>query len=120
MPPRRRPDPRLRTAVDLALAGGTPRNRLAERLGLSSRHLARLFRAGTGMGPGTLGRLARFQRVLRELERPGPVRWAALAARHGYFDQAHLCREFRRFGGTTPRRYLAAARELTRHFVADC
>ena len=69
------------------------------------------------MGPALLGRLARFQRVLGALERPGPVRWAALAARHGYADQAHLCRDFARFGAISPSRYLAALRDLTRHFV---
>ena len=115
----RRPDARLRWAVGTtyAASGGMPVRRVAELAGVSPRHLGRLFRLGTGMGPALLGRLARFQRVLGELERPGRVRWAALAARHGYYDQAHLCREFRRFGGLSPVRYLAAVRDLTRHFV---
>lgn len=115
----RRPDPRLHAAVRLTLAGprGTPVPRLAALAGVSERHLGRLFRGGTGMGPGLLGRLARFQRVLAELERPGPVHWAALAHRHGYADQAHLCRDFRRFGGISPARYLAAARDVARHFI---
>ena len=101
----------------LAAAGGKRVAALAGEVGVSPRQLGRLFRGATGMGPAALGRIARFQRVLRELERPGRVRWAALAARHGYADQPHLCREFRRFGGMAPGRYLAATRELTRHFV---
>jgi len=115
----RRPDRRLQAAVRLTLegGGGLRMPRLAELTGMSVRHLARLFRAGTGMGPRLLGRLTRFQRVLAELERPGPVQWTALAHRHGYYDQAHLCRDFRRFGGISPGRYLAATRDLTRHFV---
>ncbi len=110
-------DRRLRAAVQLTLGGGLRVSRVAELAGVSPRHLGRLFREGAGMGPRLLGRLGRFQRVLRELEGPGPVRWAALAHRHGYYDQAHLCRDFRRFAGQAPGAYLAAAREVTRHFV---
>jgi AraC-like DNA-binding protein len=111
-------DRRLQAAVDLTVDGGVRRvPRLAELAGVSERQLGRLFQAGTGMGPRLLGRLARFQRVLAELERPVPVRWSPLAHRHGYSDQAHLCREFGRFAGTSPGRYLAATRELTRHFI---
>ena len=40
-----------------------------------------------------------------------------VAQRHGYYDQAHLARDFRRFGGISPARYLSGVRELTRHFV---
>lgn len=115
----RRADPRIRAAVELTY-GGRGRltvRRVAELTGMSQRQLARLFRRGTGMGPRLLRGVVRFQQVLGEIERPGPVRWAALAARHGYYDQAHLCRDFRRFGGLSPARYLAAVREVTRHFV---
>ncbi len=115
----RRPDPRLHAALRVTLASRArpPVPRLADLAGVSERHLGRLFRSGTGMGPRLLGRLGRFQRVLAELERPGPVRWAALAHHHGYADQAHLCRDFRRFGGISPARYLAAARDMARHFI---
>lgn len=91
---------------------------IAAKVGLSPRQLSRICRERVGMGPKLLGRLARFQRVLRELEQGQRVRWARLADRHGYFDQAHLARDFRRFAGIRPGVYLAAARELTRNFVA--
>jgi AraC-like DNA-binding protein len=115
----RRPDPRLQSAVDLTYGARTriPVSRLAELTGLSQRQLTRLFRLGTGMAPALLGRVVRFHRVLGAIERPVPVRWAATAAQHGYADQAHLCRDFARFGGISPARYLAAAREVTRHFL---
>lgn len=115
----RRPDGRLRAAVALTYRarGRMPVSRVAELTGVSPRHLTRLFRLGTGVGPALLGRVVRFQQVLGDLERPGSVRWSAMAARHGYYDQAHLCRDFRRFGGLSPVRYLAVARDVTRHFV---
>lgn len=115
----RRSDRRLDAVVGLTYAarGRLTVRRMAELAGVSQRHLTRVYRRGTGLGPRTLGRVVRFQHVLGELERAGPVRWAALAARHGYCDQAHLCRDFLRFGGLSPSRYLAARREVTRHFV---
>jgi AraC-like DNA-binding protein len=114
-----RREPRLEAAIELVLrsrdAARTPR--IADLVGLSPRHLARLCRERVGVGPKLLGRLTRFQRVLRALERGNQPRWAALAQRHGYFDQAHLGRDFRAFAGVSPGRYLAAAREVTRHFI---
>ncbi len=113
-------DLRLEAAVGLALSSPGPVRvgGIANRVGLSRRHLSRICHERVGVGPKTLGRLGRFQRLLRELEEGRSPRWAAIAARHGYFDQAHLARDFRRFAGLTPGRYLAAAKELTRHFVA--
>ena len=111
-------DSRLQQAVDLTVGGHVRRvARLAEHAGVSQRHLGRLFRSGTGLAPRMMVRLARFQRVLGELEGPARVRWTSIAHRHGYCDQAHLCRDFGRFAGISPGRYLAATRELTRHFV---
>jgi AraC-like DNA-binding protein len=112
-------EPRLAAAVRLALRAGGPVRvgGIAELVGLSRRHLTRLHRERVGFGPKLLGRLSRFQRVLRELEDGRLPRWGALAQRHGYFDQAHLIRDFRQFAGISPGRYLSAAREVTRHFV---
>jgi AraC-like DNA-binding protein len=34
--------------------------------------------------------------------------WARLAAEHGYCDQSHLVRDFRKFAGLSPTAYVAA------------
>jgi AraC-like DNA-binding protein len=41
-----------------------------------------------------------------------PVNWADLAADCGYFDQAHLIRDFRAFAGITPRAYSRALTDV--------
>lgn len=84
--------------------------------GLGTRQIERAFRDTVGFGPKTLCRLARFQRVVREIE---PVRrpsWARLAAQHGYADQSHLAREFHEFAGTTLTNYVNELHPMSDRF----
>jgi AraC-like DNA-binding protein len=113
-------DRRIGAAVDLALADSRMRPAaIAAAVGISYRQLSRLFRARLGFGPKPLVRLGRFQRALRGLEDPEHRSVAAVAVRAGYFDQAHLARDFRLFAGIAPGRYLRQARDLARNFIAD-
>ena len=78
---------------------------LAGEVGWSARHLTEKFRAEVGLRPKEAARVARFDRARRRL-RPG-TRLADLAAQTGYFDQAHLAREFHALAGCPPSRWLA-------------
>lgn len=84
------------------LAAGPPSvRRAAALLGVSPRTLQRLVAAQTGRSPSFWLRLARARRAGRALlqgEALSQVAWA-----HGYSDQAHMTREFRRWFGLTPR-----------------
>ncbi len=79
---------------------------LHERLGISHKHLTRLFHRHVGLTPKVYQRICRFRDLFDRLavER-GPLNWAGLALECGYTDQAHLCTEFRAFTGLTPTRY---------------
>jgi AraC-like DNA-binding protein len=74
---------------------------LAVDLGLSRRQLERRFLHEVGLGPKLLCRILRFQQVFRAVER-ATGDWASLAVECGYYDQAHLIRDFRQFAGKTP------------------
>lgn len=76
-------------------------------LGLSRQHFARIFAETTGLTPKRFARMRRFQSALALTQGSGAVKWADVAADAGYFDQAHLIREFRAIAGITPGRYLA-------------
>jgi transcriptional regulator GlxA family with amidase domain len=75
---------------------------LAGYLGWSHRHLTERFRREVGAPPKRYARLQRFRGALRLLSREPAPPLAAVAAASGYYDQAHLNREFRVLAGRTP------------------
>lgn len=87
-----------------ALSRGAAVAWVTERTGLSASTLQRRFRAAVGLSPKQFGRIRRLQRVLLSATGDG-ADWAEVAARHGYFDQAHLIHDFRALTGLTPGRY---------------
>ncbi|AEF41140.1 helix-turn-helix domain-containing protein [Hoyosella subflava] len=94
-----------------ATGGAATAGQVADVVNLSSRRLTDLFRNETGISPKDAGRLIRFDRAITLVGaslRGGhtPV-FADVAAECGFYDHAHLVREFRRFTGTTPTRWLA-------------
>jgi len=84
---------------------------LAAETGWSARHLGEQFRAETGLSPKAGARVVRFDRARRRLLRQqaerGRVVLAELATECGYYDQAHLAREFRDLAGCPPSALLA-------------
>ena len=79
---------------------------LAAELGWSPKHLVSRFRDQIGLPPSSVARILRFHRVVRLLEGADSVRWAELAYRAGYYDQAHFNHDFRDLAGTTPGDFL--------------
>jgi AraC-like DNA-binding protein len=72
---------------------------IATGLGVSHGHLDRLFIEQVGLSPRTLARILRM-RLLEEIDVYGSVGWADKAAELGWFDQAHLIRDFKRHTGS--------------------
>lgn len=102
----------------LVASGGTATVRaLAAETGYSRQHLTRRFTAEYGQTPKQVARLVRFARSHRMLRTLGqrrhrqptaPVPLAEVAARCGYYDQAHLAREWNSLAGCPPSAWLAA------------
>ncbi|PZS20775.1 MAG: AraC family transcriptional regulator [Pseudonocardiales bacterium] len=94
----------------LGSGGRLPVRALASAVGYSERHLTNQFRTELGLRPKAAARVIRFDRARRDLQRDpssGPVLIAEVAARHGYYDQSHLVRDFVDFAGCAPSRWLA-------------
>lgn len=95
------PSPEVTRAWNLLRAGASVAA-TAEDVGWSRRHLAARFRHQVGLPPKPAAQVFRFERAVRLLSAPGGPGLAETAVTCGYFDQAHLNREFRRLAGCTP------------------
>lgn len=114
---RRREDASVRPEVAYAWhllersRGLMPITAVAHTAGVTTRHLTTLFRQEVGHSPKTVAMLMRFQhatgRLAESARRNGRVDLARVATTTGYSDQAHMTREFVRFAGVPPRRWLA-------------
>jgi AraC-like DNA-binding protein len=137
------PDPAMAQAAVLLRDPAARAEAVAAEVGLSERQFRRRSQAAAGYGPKTLQRVLRFHRFVRLLDAapgppppappapyappapgraaspaspasPAPPDLAALAARVGYADQAHLTRECSALSGLTPAR-LAQVRGARQH-----
>lgn len=82
-------------------SGRAPIAELADEIGWSHRRLIARYREQVGVGPKTVARVMRFDRAVQALRSLGaPL--AEVAFDSGYFDQAHMNREFQALAGTTP------------------
>jgi AraC-like DNA-binding protein len=81
---------------------------LAREVGWSRRHFSERFAAEYGLTPKEAARVMRFERSKLLLQRPGRPTLAAVATMSGYYDQAHMARDWNRFLGCPPSAWLAA------------
>ncbi|MBU8900096.1 helix-turn-helix domain-containing protein [Corallococcus sp. M34] len=109
--PSMQPDAALSHAVERIRAsrGRVTVESLEATLGVGARQLERRFQTAVGLAPKVLCRIARMQHAVEWLKRTPTLPGAQLALAAGYFDQAHLVREFKALVGASPGAY---AREL--------
>lgn len=95
-----------RVVADIRAHGGNVRiDALLKRHAMTARTLERRFAKEVGITPKELIDVTRFRHALGELERDGGRRsLMEIAWDCGYYDNAHLTREFRRFMGEAPSR----------------
>lgn len=116
------PDPGPRPEVVAAwqwmtrLGGQGRMSDLARHVALSPRQLAKAFHAEVGLPPKMINRLIRFDAVSRRLRHHTAAaqnhQLHTLAQDAGYFDQAHLARDFRDFLGCSPSQWIAEEGEF--------
>jgi AraC-like DNA-binding protein len=97
-------DPAVAHAIARLLEPASSIAELARDTGWSRQYLARACRRRVGVSPKQLARVARMQRTTIAIQRArGTSTLAAAAAANGYFDQAHMAKDFRELAGVTPR-----------------
>lgn len=93
----------------LRTGGAAPVSVIAESIGWSRQHLTRRFSNEFGLGPKLAARVIRFTKARRMLQSaPSFVTLAQVAGACGYYDQAHLDRDFAELAGCSPSEWMAA------------
>lgn len=103
-------EPALARAWHLVTESGgrAPVQELARTVGWTRQHLTRRFAGEFGPSPKLAARVVRFDRARRMLQAMPPhVSIAQVAASCGFYDQAHLTRDFVELAGHPPGRLLA-------------
>jgi AraC-like DNA-binding protein len=97
------PDRVQRAIAAIAAAHGSADvDAVARAAGLGSRQFRRRCLEATGLSPKHLCRVLRFRRAAELAARAPGLKWSLIALDAGYFDQAHLIRDFREFTGRSP------------------
>lgn len=90
-------------------AGAIPISRIAAEVGWSQGYLTRRFTQQIGLTPKAYARVLRFRHAVALLDRVD-TSLTEISTACGFYDQAHLNREFRAIAGTTPGQMVAARR----------
>ena len=98
----------------LSSGGQISPDELARRVGLTARQLERRFQVSVGVSPKLLCRIVRFRAIFDCVQ--SSTTWSNIALDCGFFDQAHLIRDFKQFAGQSPTAFLKAQSEFARCF----
>ncbi|HEX7155154.1 MAG TPA: AraC family transcriptional regulator [Thermoanaerobaculia bacterium] len=93
--------PSVATALH-AFREATTVKEVVREVGLSHRRFAQLFTSAVGLTPKLFQRVTRFQHARGLARASAAPDWPAIALACGYFDQAHLHRDFLAFSGFAP------------------
>ena len=99
-----RPDIQIIRAVDLishakghlSLAG------LASDVCLCQRHFERKFKSVVGVSPKMFAKINKFKHTIRRLQNQPHKDLLTIAVECGYYDHAHLIKDFKTFSGDAP------------------
>ncbi|HEU4945690.1 MAG TPA: helix-turn-helix domain-containing protein, partial [Kribbella sp.] len=92
--------------IDVAF-GGTAVGEVAEQTRTSYSTLYRVFRRSLGIGPKQYAEIIRYYHFVGGLLDGPADAQATLSALHGYYDQAHAARDFKRYTGVSATSFLA-------------
>lgn len=80
--------------------------KLASESGISISSIERYIKKYIGITPKVLFRILRYNEIWNALNDPKYTSWSDIVYEHGYFDQAHFIKEFKKFTGKSPSAYV--------------
>lgn len=89
--------------------------------GYSERYINRIFIDEMGFSPKTFCKIIQFQRALEFLNYGAPDKMTDTAVFLGYYDQPQFIRDFTKYAGVTPKKYLDMVNKHNyRNKINDC
>ena len=101
---------RILDLIHHELAADLSVTRLADEVGLSAHHFARVFKATFGVTPHRYVKQRRIESAAESLQREPRRPIVEIALAHGFASQSHMTDVMRRGLGTTPRMLRRACR----------
>ncbi|WP_344216345.1 AraC family transcriptional regulator [Kribbella sancticallisti] len=92
--------------------GSLPVAEVASAVGVSYSTLYRVFAGAIGLGPKQYGEIIRYFHFVGGLLGGPADAQATLAALHGYYDQAHAARDFKRYTGVSATSFRAVQKGI--------
>jgi AraC-like DNA-binding protein len=99
--------------------GSVPVQQLADEIGYSRRHFSQHFRDEIGISPKLAARLFRFEHACR-LIADSRLGLAQVALSCGYYDQAHLTREWYALAGSSPKAWVTREFPFLQDYELGC
>lgn len=84
---------------------------MKEKTGYTERYINKVFLEEMGFSPKTFCKIIQFQHALEFLNYGTPNRMTDVAVYLGYYDQPQFIRDFTKFAGITPKKYLKLVEE---------
>ena len=109
---------RIRYIIDKinSSRGTTAIESLASDTFLSRKQFERTFSSIIGATPKQFLRVVRFQNALYEKSKDPGWNLTELSHKCGYFDQAHMINDFRKFSGVTPKQFFSDCEPFSDYF----
>ncbi len=92
---------------------------LGRRHGLSTRAMHREFLEVVGIPPKHYAKIVQVNAVVGAMQAGDHEELASLAMNHGYFDQSHFIRDFKRFVGASPTVFLRSNSAFLRTYLGQ-
>lgn len=87
-------------------------SQMQENTGYSERYINKVFIQEMGFPPKTFCKIIQFQRALEFLNYGAPGKMTDAALSFGYYDESQFIRDFRKYAGMTPKKYLKLVESL--------
>ena len=90
----------------------------SNRLGISKRYIQKLFNEYIGIAPTEYAKVIKFLNSVKYLNETDES-MLSICYKLGYYDQSHFIKDFKKFSGVSPKKYMNAEPQLIDNFTSN-